>query len=67
MYAIYEGDGATLEAFEEADEDYDSLGIQTAEDFIRKLQRERPDFIEMIKRLPNALRTARVLRWPPTD
>ena len=67
MYAIYEGDGAALEAFEEADENYDSLGIQTAEDFIRKLQRERPDFIERIERLPNALRTARILPWPPTD
>ena len=35
MYAIYEGDGKALESFEEAEEEYDSLGIQAAEDFIR--------------------------------
>ena len=67
MYAIYEGDGAALESFEEADEDYDSLGIQAAEDFIRKLQRERPDFFDRIKRLSNALRTGRSLGWPAAE
>src|SRR5947208_10060525 len=46
MYAIYEGDGKALESFEEAEEEYDSLGIQAAEDFIRKLEREEPEFME---------------------
>jgi hypothetical protein len=64
MYAIYEGDGKALESFEEAEDEYDSLGIQAAEDFIRKLQREEPEFMEKIKTLPNALRTARNLSWP---
>jgi superfamily II DNA/RNA helicase len=64
MYAIYEGDGKALESFEEAEDEYDSLGIQAAEDFIRKLQREEPEFMEKIKSLPNALRTARNLSWP---
>jgi ERCC4-like helicases len=68
MYAIYEGDGKALESFEEAEEEYDSLGIQAAEDFIRKLEREEPDFMAKIKRLPNAIRTARNLSWPqPQD
>ena len=61
MYAIYEGDGKALESYEEAEEEYDSLGIQAAEDFIRKLERDDPEFIAKIKRLPNALRTARKL------
>jgi Helicase conserved C-terminal domain len=64
MYAIYEGDGKALESFEEAEEDYDSLGIQAAEDFIRRLDREQPEFLAQIKRLPNALRTGRKLTWP---
>jgi superfamily II DNA or RNA helicase len=64
MYAIYEGDGKALESFEEAEEEYDSLGIQAAEDFIRKLEREEPKFMAKIKRLPNAIRTARNLSWP---
>jgi len=34
MYAIYEGDGKALESFEEAEEHYDTLGVQAAEDFI---------------------------------
>lgn len=68
MYAIYEGDGAALESFEEAEDEYDSLGIQAAEDFIRKLEREEPELMAKIKRLPNALRTARRLSWPqPQD
>jgi superfamily II DNA or RNA helicase len=68
MYAIYEGDGKALESFEEAEEEYDSLGIQAAEDFIRKLEREEPEFMAKIKRLPNALRTARNFIWPqPQD
>ena len=68
MYAIYEGDGKALETFEEAEEQYDSLGIQAAEDFIRRLEREEPEFMAKIKRLPNALRTARNLSWPqPQD
>ena len=64
MYAIYEGDGKTLETLEEAEDQYDSLGIQAAEDFIRKLEREEPEFLAKIKNLPNALRTARKLEWP---
>src|SRR5437667_3206342 len=67
MYAIYEGDGKALESFEEAEEEYDSLGIQAAEDFIRKLEREEPEFMAKIKRLPNALRTARKLSWPQPE
>jgi superfamily II DNA or RNA helicase len=67
MYAIYEGDGKALESFEEAEEDYDSLGIQAAEDFIRRLEREEPEFMAKIKRLPNALRTARNLSWPQPE
>src|SRR5581483_10747753 len=68
MYAIYEGDGKALESFEEAEDDYDSLGIQAAEDFIRKLERDEPEFMAKIKRLPNAVRTARKLAWPqPQD
>ena len=67
MYAIYEGDGKALESFEEAEEDYDSLGIQAAEDFIRKLQREEPEFMAKIKSLPNALRTARNLDSPQSQ
>ena len=68
MYAIYEGDGKALESFEEAEEEYDSLGIQAAEDFIRKLEREEPEFMAKIKTLPNAIRTARNLSWPqPQD
>ncbi|HEY6154639.1 MAG TPA: helicase-related protein [Candidatus Udaeobacter sp.] len=67
MYAIYEGDGKALESFEEAEEDYDSLGIQAAEDFIRKLQREEPEFMAKIKALPHALRTARNLDWPQSQ
>lgn len=67
MYAIYEGDGKQLETFEEADEDYDSLGIQAAEDFIRKLEREQPELLAKIRRLPNALRTARRLAWPQPE
>ncbi|HEV2046028.1 MAG TPA: helicase-related protein [Chthoniobacterales bacterium] len=67
MYAIYEGDGKALESLEEADADYDSLGIQSAEDFIRKLEREEPEFMAKIKRLPNALRTGRKLAWPQTE
>ena len=67
MYAIYEGDGKALESFEEAEEEYDSLGIQAAEDFIRKLEREEPEFMAKIKRLPNALRTARDFIWPQSQ
>jgi len=68
MYAIYEGDGKTLETLEEAEDQYDSLGIQAAEDFIRKLEREQPELFGKIKGLPNALRTARRLEWPmPED
>lgn len=67
MYAIYEGDGKALESFEEAEDDYDSLGIQAAEDFIRKLQREEPEFMAKIKALPNALRTARNVDWPQSQ
>ena len=64
MYAIYEGDGKTLEKLEEAEDQYDNLGIQAAEDFIRKLEREDPEFLAKIKKLPNALRTGRKLEWP---
>ena len=68
MYAIYEGDGKTLETLEEAEDQYDSLGIQAAEDFIRKLEQEHPELFGKIKGLPNALRTARRLEWPmPED
>lgn len=68
MYAIYEGNGKALEAMEEADDSYDSLGVQTAEDIIRKLARDNPMLLAHIKSLPNALRCARRLEWPaPTD
>lgn len=67
MYAIYEGDGKALEAMEEADDSYDSLGVQTAEDIIRKLARDNPALLAHIKSLPNAVRCARKLDWPVPD
>jgi hypothetical protein len=65
LYAIYEGNGEALENFEESDHLYDTLGIQFAEDFIRRLQREDPALVEHIDQLPNAVRAARRLLWPP--
>ncbi len=64
LYAIYEGDGSALEAYEESDQLYDSLGIQFAEDFIRRLQRDDPALFARVEQLPNAVRAARRFLWP---
>ena len=59
MYAIYEGDGKKLEAFEDAIESAVDLEVQKAEDLLRRIKRQQPELFERITSLPNAIRSAK--------
>jgi hypothetical protein len=56
MYAIYEGDEEELDRH--ADED-DMFGTLEAEEIIRQLERDEPNYMRYIRELPDGVRTAR--------
>lgn len=55
MYAIYAGDVEAVEAFEEEQE---LFGLNEAEELIRQLQEDKPEYLELVKALPDGVRSA---------
>ena len=56
MYAIYAGDMESLQAFEEEQE---LFGLNEAEELIRQLEAEKPEYLELVKSLPDGVRSAK--------
>lgn len=56
MYAIYHGDEKELEKHEAEEEIFSYLD---AEEIIRRLEKEQPDYIRRIKGMPDGVRSAR--------
>lgn len=56
MYAIYTGDMEALEALEE---DQELFGFNEAEELIRQLQQEKPEYLELVKNLPDGVRSGK--------
>jgi superfamily II DNA or RNA helicase len=56
MYAIYTGD---MEALEGLEEEQELFGFNEAEELIRQLEAEKPEYLELVKNLPDGVRSAK--------
>jgi len=56
MYAIYEGRSKALDKFEEEEK---LFGLAEAEELMRKLRKENPEYFNLIANLPDGVRSAR--------
>ena len=56
MYAIYQGKGESLDKFEEEE---DLFGLNEVEEIIRQLQRDNPEYLELVKALPDGVRSCK--------